>query len=140
MPMEGNEKLDANDLLNLAVTAEHQKLYHSAVSFIRSADKKLSEGQSLGEDVKMSVAQFKASIGQIHNKLLSKKRTVIGVDHWVNPYLLDEVTLEKKRKQPKFVKKLDNLVDIFASTPGTFMHSTHFGGEQRVGQLTKKTY
>ena len=130
--MEGNEKLDANDLLNLAVTAEHQKLYHSAVSFIRSADKKLSDGQSLGEDIKMSVAQFKASIGQIHNKLLIKKRTFIGVNHWVNPYLLDEVTLEKKRKQPKFVKKLDNLVDIFASTPGIFMHSTHFGGEHQV--------
>ena len=123
--MEGNEKLDANDLLNLAVTAEHQKLYHSAVSFIRSADKKLSEGQSLGKDVKMPVAQFKASIGQIHNKLLSKKRTAIGVDHWVNPYLLDEVTLEKKRKQPKYIKKLDNLVDISASTQGLFMHSTH---------------
>ena len=130
--MEGKEKLDANDLLNLAATAEHQKLYHSAVSFIRSADKKLNDGQSLGEDIKMSIAQFKASIGQTHNKLLSKKKTFIGVNHWVNPYLLDEATLEKKRKQPKFVKKLDNLVDIFASTPGIFMHSTHLGGEHQV--------
>ena len=130
--MEGKEKLDANDLLNLAATAEHQKLYHSAVSFIRSADKKLNEGQSLGEDIKMSVAQFKASIGPIHNKLLNKRRTLIGVNHWVNPYLLDEVTLEKKRKQPKFVKKLDNLVDKIHRTPGIFLHSTHFGSEHQV--------
>ena len=30
----------------------------------------------------------------------------LSPDLWGNPYILDEVTLKKKSKQPKFVKKL----------------------------------
>ena len=40
------------------------------------------------------------------NRNLIKAKHFLSPDHWGNSYILDEVTLKKKSKQPKFVKKL----------------------------------
>ena len=42
----------------------------------------------------------------LFNRNLIKAKGFLSPDHWGNPYILDEVTLRKKSKQPKFVKKL----------------------------------
>ena len=37
---------------------------------------------------------------------LAKKKHYLTNDHWTLPYMLDEKTLMKKKKQPKFIKAL----------------------------------
>ena len=41
----------------------------------------------------------------LHNRYLTKKKFHVGPEHVVHPYILDEETLKKKSKQPKFVRK-----------------------------------
>ena len=46
---------------------------------------------------------------------LAKKKHYLTNDHWTLPYILDEKTLKKKKKQPKFTKALASkgYIDFF---------------------------
>ena len=85
---------------------------YAAVDFVREAntlygsysqeDKKL---QNVDRKIATQMRRQAKETVILHNKYLTKKKFHVGPEHLVHPYILDEETLKKKSKQPKFVRK-----------------------------------
>ena len=58
---------------------------------------------------------------------LAKKKHYLTNDHWTLPYMLDEKTLMKKKKQPKFIKTLASkeYMDFFIEKNTTMKDFAH---------------
>ena len=89
-------KLTPEDLKNLAFIAFEDKWYDNCITFLRAILPTLDD-----ESLKL-----KQKVVEIHNKLVIQRKSRISEqDSKVFPYLVDENTLLKKSKQPKWVKK-----------------------------------
>ena len=119
VPFEGRAKLEVDDLLGLASLADRRRLYDTTLAMIRAAEIRfkttaLLDGSTLHSGkVAEAIKSFKHQTLTLHNKLLSRKRERVGDEFQVNPYIVDDQTLLKKKKQPKFIKNIlmDPIID-----------------------------
>lgn len=108
---EGRESLQADDALMLAYLARDNKMYNSAVDFVREANKLFAnysppemQRYSLDNHLQQELVTAKNEMVALHNKYLTQRQHHIGADHYTHPYVVDGTTLCKKAKQPKFVR------------------------------------
>ncbi len=100
-----HERLTSIDLATMGANALETKFYSTSVDFVKAAYYALASDQMMDSSRLKLLEQTKKALVQMHNGLLSKKETTFGADFQVLPYLIDEDTLERKRKQPKFVRE-----------------------------------
>ena len=86
------------------------KYYNWAVAFVKEALAKISAHDDpkalVDEKTYKSILRMKREFTLQHNKILTQKKDDLGIEHQVFPYLLDEKTLKRKSKQPKFATKV----------------------------------
>ncbi len=58
------------------------------------------------QEYRSRLRDFRRSLVLAHNGMLRTRKAVCGEDFKVLPYLVDEETLGRSRKQPKFVRGL----------------------------------
>ena len=102
-----DSKLRLDDLQVLAELALDMGFVNTAAKYVRSGGIAASE-EKVEKDARKRLLVLKNKILQIHNGLLTKRKTFLTDEQITNPYLLDE-HLEKRSKQPKFVKQLKHL-------------------------------
>jgi len=99
---ESTLKLD--DLLVLAESALEMGFVDTAVKYVLSASIVAVE-EKVNADEKKKINVLRSKILQMHNGLLTKRKTFLTDEHITNPYFIDE-QLNRRAKQPKFVKGL----------------------------------
>ncbi len=111
------------DLSEMANVAFERKWYDTAVLCLREAERLISEGDSivvfadseekqenLFREYLAKLRRLKKNLVLTHNKMLRTRRDSFGEDYKVLPYVIDEETLARSKKQPKFVRGLANFV------------------------------
>lgn len=97
--------LDSVDLYKMAQTAFDMTWYDNAITCLRIAWKLKEEESKAGaihqEDFVQTLRELTAVATRIHNQMVTKRMTRVGEDYKVFPYVIDEKTLKKKKKQPK---------------------------------------
>ena len=112
-PFKSVSKLTTSEILVIAQHAEARGLLGTAANIIKPAIQSVNE-ESIPEDLRKvlrkTIAQFKKEILVKHNGYLEKVKSVASDKYVFNQYLLDE-NLNKRKKQPKYVKS-DDLIDV----------------------------
>ena len=99
-----DSKLKMDDLHVLAEAAVEMGFINTAVKYVGSAVNAATEEKADKANRKKILA-LRKKILNMHNGLLSKRKTYLTDEQITNPYFLDE-QLKKRGKQPKFVKDL----------------------------------
>ena len=112
-PFKSVNKLSTSELLVIAQHAEGRGLLGTAANIIKPALTLVNEEPmhaELRKVLRKSIAQFKREILIKHNGYLEKTQSVATDKYVFNTYLLNE-NLEKRKKQPKYVKAKD-MIDV----------------------------
>jgi len=105
-PIQAIRKLSSIDLLLIAKRADESGYLGTAANIIKSAlnapkNQMFSEKEQ--KTFMKNLLKFKKDILTKHNGYLEKSKSVVTDKYVFNPYMLDE-KLERKKKQPKFIK------------------------------------
>ena len=105
-PIQAIRKLSSIDLLLIAKRADESGYLGTAANIIKSAlnapkNQMFSEKEQ--KTFMKNLLKFKKDILTKHNGYLEKSKSVVTDKYVFNPYMLDE-NLERKKKQPKFIK------------------------------------
>ena len=112
-PFKSVNKLKTSEILVIAQHAEARGLLGTAANIIKPALKSVNEEniqEELRRELRKAIAQFKKEIIIKHNGYLEKVKSVASDKFVFNQYLLDE-NLDKRKKQPKYVKSED-MIDV----------------------------
>ena len=107
----GEEKLEIEDLLDMSDMAVRYNFMATAVDFLRAAKARAKATRDSSPQFSKGVENIKfvdthaQKVVTAHNKLLNTKKAEFS-SHSLHPYMVDEDTLLRKKKQPKFVKTI----------------------------------
>ena len=94
-------KISVDDLKEIAFLAFDEKWYDNCITFLRAI-------QNHETILDPQIQNLKQKVVEIHNQLvLKRKERISEQDTKVFPFLIDELTLKKKSKQPKWVKTIN---------------------------------
>ena len=106
---EAGSKLEVNDLVFLAQTAEDEGYLDTAANLLQGALTLAEAPESPVDDGQMRILKKKRKIMfATHNGFLKKRQSYLSDKNVVNSYMLNE-KLERAKKQPKFVTKGESL-------------------------------
>ena len=75
----------------------------------------------------MDVKKKSMELASLHNKMISAKRSQHGYFGTLHPYLVDEATLTKKKKQPKWTKSISTeAIKNSEDAKSDFLIQAHF--------------
>ena len=105
----GEEQLEIEDLLDMSDMAARYNFMATAVDFLRAAKARAKATKDRSpqfgvKNIKFVDTHAKKAV-TAHNKLLNTKKAEFS-SHSLHPYMVDENTLLRKKKQPKFVKTI----------------------------------
>ena len=106
------------DLLQIASASSSSTYLKSALAFVAGAETryaKMSKEKKEHLDTfgfASHLARIKHDLVQKHNKLITRKQDEVWEGYQVHPYLVDEHTLGRSKKQPKLVKKVASIMDL----------------------------
>ena len=128
--LKAKEKLDVYDLIDLAKVAYEIGWYDAAVDFAKVARQLWAAAAAATADgeqkKKNKQTDFKNRyyqdvldtlnkvVPKMHNENLKKRRKIAGSNFKVHPFTVGD-DFEKKSKQPKFLKRKKDVLDLYES-------------------------
>eukprot|EP00094_Tigriopus_californicus_P006960 TCALIF_06701-PA protein Name:"Similar to P4ha3 Prolyl 4-hydroxylase subunit alpha-3 (Mus musculus)" AED:0.43 eAED:0.43 QI:0/-1/0/1/-1/1/1/0/479 len=117
---QGNHALNLQDAFHLAIKAQQRKWFDAGILFLRQANqmlKSMPEGElsTLDSEFLDGMDVLKKYLIQSQNHYLKTRKAIFGLDYRILPYFVDN-NLEKRAKQPKFVRALGEYTRLLNDT------------------------